>query len=178
MVKAPEQIISFNRDALEATMKMAKLSMENAEKLVRLQLETLREMLEGNLKNAQDVADIKDPQQFATQRAKVLEESVEQMVTYSRKVYDLAAATQAELGKLMQTRFETFNRDIGQMVNNAATSAPAGSEPAMAAIKQTLAATHAMVDTLTRTAKQFAEVAAANFKSATTRNKGRAKKRT
>lgn len=182
MVKVPEQISELNRTTVETAMSLAKLSMENAEKLVRLQLETVREMLEDNLKNARALTEAKDPQQFSQLQAKVMEESVEQVAAYSRSVYELASSTQAEFGKLMESRFAAFNRGIGQMVDDAAKSAPAGSEPAIAAIRQTLVATNALVDTLTKTAKQFADAADTNIKSATAAaakvgKSGRGKKR-
>lgn len=178
MIKVPEQqLAGFNREAIEAALKLAKVSSENAEKVVRLQLETVRVMLEDSIKNAQALADIRDPQQFAERRAKILEKSVEQMVDYSRRIYELASATQAEFGKLMETRFEAFNRDIAQLVDNAAKTAPAGSEPALAAIRQTLAASNAMMETLAKAAKQFAHATDANIKSATHAGRGGAKKR-
>ena len=93
-------------------------------------------------------------------------DSVEQVTAYSRSVYDIAAKTQAEFGKIMEQRFAAFNRNMEQVVDDVAKSAPAGSAPALAAIRQTLAATNAMVDTLARTAKQFAEAADTNIKSA------------
>ncbi|MBI4206092.1 MAG: phasin family protein [Betaproteobacteria bacterium] len=178
MTKATErQLAGWNREAIEAALQLAKVSTENAEKLARLQLETMRSLLEASFKNAQALAEIKDPQQFAERRARMLEQSVEQMVDYSRKVYDLASATQCEFGKLMETRFASFNRDIGHLVDSASRTAPAGSEPALAAIRQALAASNAVVETLTRTARQFAHVTDANIKSAASAAKGGGKKR-
>ncbi len=77
-----------------------------------------------------------------------------------------------EFGKLTEARFATFSREIAQMMDSAAKSAPAGTEPVLAAIKQAMAATTAMVDTLDKTAKQLAEVADANLRSATNAAKG------
>ena len=166
MIKAPEQVTELNRATVETAMSLAQVALENADKLVRLQLETVREMLEENLKNAKALTDAKNPEQLAELRAKVTEDSVEQVTAYSRSVYDIAAKTQAEFGKIMEQRFAAFNRSMGQMVDDAAKSAPPGSAPALAAIRQTLAATNAMVDTLARTAKQFAEAADTNINSA------------
>src|SRR5665647_538702 len=158
MTKLPENVIELNRTTVETAVKLAQVSMENAEKLVRMQLDVAKDMLEGNLKNVKSLSDAKgDPQQLAELREQVMGDSMEQMAAYSRSVYDLAAKTQAELGKLMEQRFAAFNRDVTQWVDEAAKSAPAGAESAVAAIKQTLATTNAMVETLTKSAKQFAD---------------------
>ena len=168
MAKLPENVVEMNRATVETAVKLAQVSMENAEKLVRMQLDAAKNILEGNLKNAKTLTEAKgDPQQLVELRTQVLGESMEQMADYSRSVYDLASKTQAELSKLMEQRFAAFNRDVAQWVDEAAKSAPAGAEPAVAAIKQTLATTNAMVETLTKTAKQFAEAAESNIKSAT-----------
>jgi phasin family protein len=167
VVKTPEQISELNQAAVETAVKLARISMENAEHLVRMQMDAAKSMLEDNLKNAKALADAKDPQQLAALRAKALETGVEQMSAYSRGIYDLAAKTQAEFGKIMESRIAAFNREMAQLVDNAARTAPAGTQPAIAALKQTLAASNAMIETMSRTAKQFTEVADSNIKSAT-----------
>lgn len=181
MVKTPEQISEASKTAVDTAMKLAQISMENAERLVRLQLEAAKGMLEDNLQSAKALAEAKDPQQLAALRARALETGVEQMTAYSRGIYDLAAKTQAEFGKIMESRIAAFNREVAQLVDDAAKSAPAGSEPAIAAMKQTLAATNAMIDTMAKAAKQFTEAADSNIKSAaaaaTHAAKGGAKKR-
>lgn len=181
MVKTPEQISAANKAAVDTAMKLAQISMENAEQLVRMQLEAARGMLEDYLKSAKALAEAKDPQQLAALRARALESGVEQMTAYSRGIYDLVAKTQAEFGRIMESRIAAFNREVAQLVDDAAKSAPSGSEPAIAAMKQTLAATNAMIDTMTKAAKQFTEAADSNIKSATAAAthavKGSAKKR-
>lgn len=166
-MKTPEHVAELNRTTAETAMKLAQVAIGNAEKLVQLQLDAVRHMLEDNLKSTRALTQAKDPQQFAALRARAVEEGLGQMVVYSRSVYDLAAKTQAEFGKLVEQRFTAFNRELTQMVDNAAAAAPAGSAPAIAAMKQTLAATNAMVETLAKTAKQFAEAADSNIKSVT-----------
>lgn len=177
MVKVSEPVTAFNRNAADTALKLAALSMDNAEKLVRLQLETVREALEESLRSAQALAQVKDPQQYAEQRAKSLEHNLDRLMAYSGKVYDLAAATQAEFGRLMETRLAAISREMAQMVDEAAKTAPPGSAPALDAIKQTLAATNTMVDTMAKTAKQFAQAADTGIKSAARTVKPGAKKR-
>jgi phasin family protein len=167
MVKTPEHISAANQAALEAAMKLAQISMENAERLMRLQLDAAKGMLEDNLRNAKALVEAKDPQQLAALHAKALESGVQQMTDYSRGIYDLAAKTQVEFGKIVEGRVAAFSREVAQMAEETAKSAPAGTEPAIAAMKQTLAATNAMIDTMTKVAQQFSQAADSNIKSAT-----------
>jgi phasin family protein len=166
MVKTPEQLSAVNKAAVETAMKLAQISMENAERLVRLQLDAAKGMIEGNLRNAKALTEIKDPQQLVALRAEALESSVEQMTGYSRGIYNLVANTQAEFGKIMEGRVAAFSSEITQMVDETAKSAPAGTEPAIAAMKQALAASNAMIESMTQAAQQFTQAADANIKSA------------
>lgn len=65
MVKTPEQISQANQVAVETAIQLAQISMQNAERLVRLQLDAAKDMLADNLKNAKALGDVKDPQQLA-----------------------------------------------------------------------------------------------------------------
>jgi len=185
MNKAPEQLTQLNRGAIEAALALATVSMDSMEKLARLQMETTRAVLDGGLAQSQSLADAKDPQQLAAMRTTALGHGLEQMGAYSRSVCDVAAKAQSEIGKIMESRYAEFNRELAQLVKEAAKSAPAGAEPALAVVKQSMAATNQMVEALTKVAKQVAETADANVKSAANRAiaqatgkaKGKAKKR-
>ncbi|MDH5536366.1 MAG: TIGR01841 family phasin [Betaproteobacteria bacterium] len=181
MSKSPEQLSQLNRGAIEAALALAKVSMDSVEKLARLQMETTREVLEDSLAQTRSLAEAKDPQQLAAMRATALEHGLEQMGAYSRSVYDVAAKAQSEIGKIVESRYTEFNRELAQLVEEAAKSAPAGTEPALAVVRQSMAATNQMVEALTKVAKQVAETADANVKSAANqaiaKAKGGAKKR-
>ncbi len=181
MTKAPEQFAQLNRSAIVSALALAKVSMDSLEKLARLQMETTREVLDDSLAQTRSLAEAKDPQQLAAMRTNSLEHGLEQMGAYSRAVYDVAAKAQSEIGKIVESRYAEFNRELAQLVDEAAKAAPAGAEPAMAVVKQSMAATNQMVEALTKVAKQVAEAADANVKAAASqaaaKAKGEAKKR-
>jgi len=104
MIKAPEQVTEFNRAAAETATGLAQVALENTDQLVRLQLETVRDVLEKNLENARALTDAKNPEQLAEFRAKAMEDSVEQVTAYSRRVYDIAATTEAAKGGARKKR--------------------------------------------------------------------------
>jgi phasin family protein len=177
MVKTPEQFTDLNREAADTASRLAALTLENAEKLIRLQLETMHGVLEDSLRHAQALAQVKDSRQYVEQRAKAFEQGMERMMAYSGRIYDLAAATQSQLGKLMEARLAALAHGMTQIADEAAKSAPAGSTPALEAFRQTLAATNALVETMSRTAKQLAQAADANIKSAADTVKAGTKRR-
>lgn len=166
MIKTPEQLAELNRGTVEAAMALAKVSMDSMEKMARLQMEAARTVLEESIGQSKQLAEVKDPQALMAMRAAALEQGMEQMAAYSRSVYDLAAKTQADVGKIIEQGFTAFNRELAQMVDEAAKSAPAGSEPAMAMVKQMMATNKQMVEAMNKVAKQVTETADANVKAA------------
>lgn len=166
MIKTPEQLAELNRGTIEAALSLAKVSMDSMEKMARLQMEAAREALQQSLEQTKKAADAKDPQALVTMRAAALEQGLEQLAAYSRSVYDLAAKTQTDVGKIIEQRFNAFNREVTQMIEEAAKSAPSGSEPAVAIVKQMMATNKQMIDALNKVAKQVAETAEANVKAA------------
>ena len=75
---------------------------------------------------------------------------------YSRNLYEVASDAQSELSKLAEERMTTFQQAVTETVDQAAKSAPAGSDVAVAAIKSSLAATTAAFDSFTKAAKHVA----------------------
>jgi phasin family protein len=180
MIKAPEQLAQLNRVAIDASLAIAKIAMDSAEQLARLQMNTVRQLLDESVTQAKALAGTKDPQEFAATRISTLEHGLEQMVAYSRSVYEVSAKAQGEIGKILEDRYTAFRREVAELVDEAASAAPAGAEPAIAIVKQSMAATTQAIDALAKMTKQATDMADANVKpaanAATTEAKARAKK--
>jgi hypothetical protein len=94
--------------------------------------------------------------------------AVEKAVAYSRSVYEIATQTQEELSKVVEGQFSEMNKNVATALDKAAKNAPAGSDVAVAAVKSAIAAANSAYDSMTKAAKQVAEIAEANVAAATT----------
>jgi len=159
MRKVPEDLNELNRKAAETTMQLGQLSFEQGERLLRLQLETVRGMLDDGLKAAKALGEASDPQQWSALQERNLRHMFSRIVEYSRSVQDLAGKTQQEIGGAVESRLQAINAQFEAMVDEMAKSAPPGSEAGFAAMKQSLAAARAMADTLHKTTEQFVQSA-------------------
>ena len=166
MSKAPEQLTEMNRKAAETAMKLTQLSIEQGERLMKLQLDAVRGMMDDGMKAARALTEARDPQQWSALQQKNMQDMLARMTEYSRSVQDIAGKTQQEISGLVESRASAMNAQFQAMVDEMAKSAPAGSEPAVAAMKQTLAAANALADTMTKTAQQFAKSAESAIKVA------------
>jgi len=166
MAEIPSQLNELSKESVETALAFSRIAMENAERLVRLQLDAAKGFVEENAAQARSLAEVTDPAQLADVRARAAEAAMQKAVEYSRQVYDLSIQTQGELAKLMEQRVSQFNEGMLAAMEQAFKSAP-GSDAALAAFRSALAASTGAVGNLTRMAQQAGAMAADSaFKSA------------
>ena len=88
------------------------------------------------------------------------------MLSYTRHIYEIASATQAEFAKVAEAQYDDQNKKVQALVDNVAKNAPAGSETAVAALKSALNAANTTYETVQKAAKQAVEIAETNFNAA------------
>ena len=147
-------------------MKMAQLSAEQGERLMKLQLDAVRGMLDDGMKSAKSLIEARDSQQWSAAQQRNMQEMMKRFTDYSRSVQEAAGKSQKEIAELVEVRANAMNDQFQSMVDEMAKSAPAGSEPAFAAMRQSLAAANALADTMKKTAEQFAKSAESAIKGA------------
>jgi len=172
MSKAPEKLTELNQKATEATLKLTQLSVAQGERLMKLQVDAMRSMIDEGMKGAKSLMEARDPQQWAALQQKNMQDMLARLTDYSRSVQDIAGKTQKEISDLVESRAGAMNVQFQGMVDEMAKSAPPGSEPAFAAMKQTLAAANSLAETMTKTAHQFTKSAESAIKLATDAAKG------
>ncbi|KAF0815263.1 hypothetical protein IGB42_00344 [Andreprevotia sp. IGB-42] len=166
--QAQQQFTDFATENVETYLRFARIGLDSAERLVKLQLETAKTTLEESARAAQTLAAVRDPQEALALRSKLTETGVDQASVYSRHVYEIASQAQAALSQLVEERTTAFNRNVVAGLDRFVKTAPAGADVAVAAVKSTVQATAAAVDSLTKAAKQVADFADASVKAAST----------
>ena len=163
---ANEQFGDLSKSAIEDAMKFANVSLESIERMFALNLEATKVSLDVTAKNAKAVGTVKDAQALNGLTTKASETGVEFMTGYSKNLYEISNAAQAKFGALVEERVASFQKSVVEGLDKAAKSAPAGSDVAFAAIKSSLAASTAAMDTLTKAGKQLSTYSDSAFKSA------------
>ncbi|MCI3953966.1 MAG: granule-associated-like protein [Burkholderiales bacterium] len=179
MYQAPEQLIALNKANMEAAARFAGVAIQGAERIVDLQLKAAKEAFADSIENAKALASVKDPQQFATLKENFAQPRLDKATAYAKSFYDVAAATQAEFGKLVEAQVAEFNRQVVAALDRMVKNAPAGSELGIAAVKSAIAAANSTYDNLSKVAKQMTEATQANLEAVakhTTNGSKKAKK--
>ena len=106
---------------------------------------------------------VKDAQELLALQSALLQPSAEKAASYSRHLYDIAAATNAEVVKVAEAQLADVQKKFAAVVDNAAKNAPAGSETAVAVFKSAVAAGTNALESVQKAVKQASDVAEANF---------------
>jgi phasin family protein len=163
----PEQIAAANKANVEALMNLNHVAFEGVERLLALNLNTMKTVLEDSVNNAKAALGVKDVQEFVALQTAFAQPAVEKAVAYSRNVYEIASQTQVGVSKLVEAQAAEANKSFVALLDKAAKSAPAGSDVAVAAVKSAIAAANSAYDSITKAGKQFADIAEANVAAAT-----------
>ncbi len=164
---APEQFAAASKANLESLLAQANTTFARAERLAALNLNTARSVLEDSAANTKALLAVKDPQDLVKLQATLAQPIVDKAVAYARSVYEIAAEGQNDVSKLFEAQIADLNKNLATALDQAAKSAPAGTEPAFAAVKQAIAAANSAYDSVSKATKQAVEMAEANVAAAT-----------
>ena len=165
MYQTPEQFVAINKANLETAMKFAGVALQGAERILDLQLKAARSAFADSVENTKTIAAVKDLQQLAALKDAMAQPTIEKATAYAKSVYDVATATQAEIGKLLEVQVAEFNKQVVAALDKMVKTAPAGSEVGIATLKSAIAAVNASYENVSKVAKQFTEVSQANFEA-------------
>ncbi len=163
----PEQFAAANKAAVDSMLSLANTALASAERIAALNLNTARSVLEDSVSGTKAILGAKDAQEAIAIQTNLAQPNVEKAVAYSRSVYEISAQTQEEMTKMLEAQFGDFQKQIADMLDKAAKSAPAGSDVAVAAVKSAIAAATSAFDNMNKAAKQVSEIAEANVAAAT-----------
>src|SRR3954470_18737566 len=146
MYNAGEQIAELSKVNYDNAMKLASLSIEKAERLLNLNVQSAKLALAQTMTGASAVTEIKDVQDLFALRAKFAEAGMQYATAYSRGVYEVASEAQADFSALAEEAWGAYTKGLAAWVEKASQNAPAGSDVAVTALKSTVAATTAAID--------------------------------
>ena len=162
-----EQIVASNKAALNNAFAMSNDAFTSVEKLVELNLTAARSSLTESADFFKSLMGAKDPQQFLALQAEFFQPLAEKTASYSRHVYEITSETSAELGKAVEAKAaEAQNQFVG-FFDSALKNAPAGSESAVAFLKQALNASNTAAESVQKVVKQATDLAESNFHAVT-----------
>jgi phasin family protein len=164
-IMTAEQVIAAQKANIETLFGLTNKAFEGVEKLVELNLQVARAAIGEAAENTKAVLSAKDAQEFLALQASLLQPAAEKAAAYSRHLYDIAASTGAEVGKVAEATAADAQSKFLSVVDSAVKNAPAGSENAVALVKSAVAAANNAFEGVQKAVKQATEAAEANFQA-------------
>lgn len=166
MFATPEQISAAQKAGVESILAFSAKAFEGVEKLVDLNLSVAKANFEETASTLQSLLNVKDVQELVSFQGSLAQPTAEKALSYSRSVYDIATSTQTEIQKLAEAQLAETNKSFTSLVDSVTKNAPAGSETAVAMVKSAISAANSAYDSMTKVAKQVAEMTEANVSAA------------
>jgi len=162
-----EQVLTAHKANIETLFGLTNKAFEGVEKLVELNLQVAKAAMTEVADTTRAALSVKDAQELLALQASMLQPAAEKAAAYSRHLYDIAAATNAEVTKVAEAQIADAQKKFAAGVDTAMKNAPAGSENAVALVKSALAAANNAYESVSKASKQAADVAEANFQAVT-----------
>ena len=166
MTLTPEQIAAANKANLETLLNLTNKAIEEVEKLVELNMAVAKTAMAENVQNAKQALSVRDAQQLMAMQAGMVQPLAEKIMSYSRHLYNIANETQSTFTSVAESQLKKSSGSLNGMVEELAKNAPAGSEAAVQAIKQAMAAANNAYETTQKSIKQAVDLAQNNFNAA------------
>ena len=163
----PEQMIAAQKSQLEAIFALSGKAVEGLEKMVELNMQTLKTAMHETSDATLAALSVKDIQELTALQPNLAQPMAEKLLSYSHHLYEIASGTQAEFAKAIEANVAEVHKKMQSVVDTAVKNAPAGSETAVAMMKSALSAANNAYDTVQKASKQAAEVVEANFNTVT-----------
>jgi phasin family protein len=163
----PEQMMAAHKANIETLFGLTQKAFEGVEKLVELNVQATKAALAETANHAQAVLAVKDAQELMALQAGMVQPLAEKTAAYSRHLYDIATAAGADIGKTIEGQAAEAQKKLVSLVDSASSNAPAGSEAAVAMMKNAVTAANTAYESVQKVVKQASDMAETNFNNAT-----------
>jgi phasin family protein len=160
-----EQMIAAQKANIETLFGLTQKAFEGVERMLELNMQAARAALADTSNNTQALMSVKDAQELLALQASLMQPLAEKTAAYSRQLYEIAAGTGGEFARFAEHQGAEAQQKFMAVVDNVARNAPAGSETAVAVMKNAVSTANNAMETVQRAVKQATEVAQTNFQA-------------
>ncbi len=166
MTAIPQQVLARQQAQLNTFIAAQTALFSGFEKLIDLNLKVVKASLDEVALRSQQASDVKDAQEAIAFSTNLVQPGAEKALAYGKHVYDIVTGVQTELVKLGEEQIAESHTQFSDVLDQWSKNAPTGSEGAVALIKSSLATATSAFDSISKAAKQAAEVAESNLNAA------------
>lgn len=162
----PEKITAISQASAQALLEMANASIARAERLAAANMEIVRTLLDESLRCTQALMSVRDPVALGELQHELSRPLLEKLAEHAREVSAIVAEGQQQVSKLLDAQMIELNKQLIVQLDQAAKSAPAGSENLFGLVKSAASASSNAYLQLNDVAKEMSELVESNLKAA------------
>lgn len=155
----PEDLMKMQAEAFRITTAAAAKAFEGFQKLAALNMETAKVSLEQSTEQIRALLAARDAQTLTELVTSYTKPSPEKFTAYAKAVLAISKDTQSDLSAMVEKQVAESNAQLAAAIEELAKKAPAGTEGAMAFVRQALDAAGKAYEQVNNATKQFAEKA-------------------
>jgi len=163
---AVNQLLASQKASFNDFLAVQNTFFNGFEKLVDLNLKTVRAALDEVAQQSQEASNLKDVQETLSFTSALAQPTAEKAVSYSKHVYDIVSGVQADLSKLVDAQVTRNQQQFSSAVEQFSKNAPAGSEGVVSLLKTSFATANNAYESVSKAAKQAADAAETNLTAA------------
>ncbi|MFM0324669.1 TIGR01841 family phasin [Caballeronia glebae] len=154
---APENVIASQKAGVDTTFGLAAQVVGGFEKLVDLNVRTVRTALDEHQALIARSLSVRDPQEFFALQNQNLQDGAQRVQAYWRGVYEIAAGVRGGYLEAAQDQIEKSQRNVQAFVESLASNAPVGSEAVVTAWRTAIDAATESANSAYEAAKKAAK---------------------
>lgn len=158
-----EQLLAAQKANLETLFGLTQKAFEGVEKLVELNVQATKATLSDSAQTAQALMSVKDAQELLSLQASLMQPLAEKATAYSRQLFEIASGAGAAFVAAAEGQSTEAQQKFMSVVDNVAKNAPAGSETAVAVMKNAVNAATTAMESVQKAVKQAGEIVESNF---------------
>ena len=163
-----EKIAALNKKHVETALQAAQMLFDSIEKLTRLNIEAAKMLFQEGVAGAGTLASVTDVEQLNQWRDGQARAAAGKILGYSHNVYEIAFKAQADIGELLEQSLLESGQEVRDWVEVALKSSPGGQSEAATAAKAAMVNAQAMIEGISKAAKEAAGYADAKVRAAAT----------
>jgi phasin family protein len=163
MMLTYEQVVAAQKAALDTAYGLTAKAFGAGEKLVELNIATAKASMGDAVAHSHALMGAKDPQEFVALQAAQMQPTAEKLQAYGRHVAEIVQSTTGEFTKTAEAQAAEAQKAFGSFVDSVGKNAPAGSEAAVAFMKNAMAAAQNASDSVQKAMKQAAAQAEGTY---------------
>lgn len=162
-----EQMMAAHKANIETLFGLTQKAFEGVEKLMELNIQATKAALSESANNTQALMSAKDAQELLALQASLMQPLADKAASYSRQMMEIASGTRQEFVKAAEAQGSEAHQKFMAVVDNVAKNAPAGSETAVAAMKNAVSAATSAMENVQKAVKQATDMAESNLNALT-----------